>query len=1008
MRLMRNFWNLTSSKSLVLVLLCLFSLFMICAFNVPAASAVEHNEITYGTTYADWDPNAPGPVKNEILIRTYLFGPNNWVDGETYEVEVVFETERWWNFDHWELYWESLYYSYLNITRIYINHTGSGEPDYITDCNLHLNWSKLDAVGTKLNITYNEGDGVNLKAYIDVVMYNPSNFVRTRYFVCEGNAEYYVPPNFTVTAPTSADNFETGSTHSVVWSSVGDALRVNIDLYNSSGFLTRVESNGVNDGTFSWTIQSYLSTGTGYYINVSSFYNPSCWNISEPFNITRKKTLTVTSPNTMVHWQRETRQNVTWTWTGEMATVDIKLYNTSQKFVSDIMLNTPNDGRYEWDIPLSIPIALYYLKIFYSSNALVNDTSNMAFYIDPEDRITVTSPTANSSWQAGRSYEIRWTTTGTISTVKVELYKGGAFLKEALASTSNDGTESWVLPLNLIPGNDYQFNISSLEDPSDFDLSDPFNVTGKATITILTPNSSSVFRNMVTNEIRWQTTGIIDQVKIDVYKNGTYFNYASYYSLENTGLYGWWPDTYEMPSGGLYQIKIFDYNYPNISTFSDEFLFVYNDHSISPSHPPWFEGEHLAQGSAQYISCSYTGDIQYINIELWTSDSEFHSRLYTRLAPSWFSWTVPFSVPAGQYRVIMYETYDPEIIGYGQWFYIDATKPNSLTLTAPPDGGLVYSGKDYNITWTSTGAVQRVNAQLYNESTLIANLSTSQLNNGQFRWVVSNAFAPGSNYYLKLVSTTNQSLYDLSGPFEIQEFKNYGDLTFTTPISGRIFYIWRKYNITWTHTGTVELVNIQLYRGSTLIANLSQSQFNTGIFTWNVSNLWGSGNNFRLKIVCAANASIYDLSGVFEIRAFQDGGVDPNLWIIILAIVLIGVGAVVTGTMYYRTRRKALPPTLSLGKSSWVNKALVYSPELEKKILLLSENPTDLVKISDPGLLALFGKPFVLLPRDIIKQLDQLGLEENEKIELLRNAILLPIEQSEELLNDLLINKDGE
>jgi len=1007
MYLIRKFWKFTSSKTLLLFLLVLFSVFLVFAFNTPAASAVEHVQITYGTAYQDWDPNSPGPVKNEILVRTYLFGPNNWVDGETYEVEVVFETERWWNFDHWELYWESIYYSYLNITRIYINHTGSGEPDYIKDCNLHLDWSKLDAVGTKLNVTYTQGEGLNLKAYIDVVMYNPSNFVRTRYFVCEGNAEYYIPPNFTVTAPTSADNFETSSTHSVLWSYVGDASRVNIDLCNGSGFLARLESNGNNDGTFSWQVQAFLSTGSGYYINVSAFYNPSRWNISEPFNITKKKTLTVISPNTIVHWQRETEHNITWTWNGEMDLVNIKLYDSSQIFKADIILNTSNDGLYEWSIPLSLTLGAYWLRIFYASNSRVNDSSDWIFYIDVEDTITVTSPTSNSSWQAGRSYEIRWTSTGTISNMKIDLYKGGAFLRVGFASTPNDGVESWKLPFDLIPGNDYLFNVSSLKDPSDFDLSDPFNVTGKATITILTPNSSSIFRNMVDNRITWQTTGIIDALVIDIYANATYFDNIHTY-IEDTGSIGWWPSTYDMPSGGIYRIKIYDYYNANISAFSDDFRFIYNDHQISPSYPPWYEGEHLAQGSPQYISCSYSGNIQFINVELWTRNLEFQYRIYTREPPTFFGWTVPYWVPAGQYRIAMYEPDDPQICSYGEWFYIDATKPNSLTLTAPPDGGIVYSGRNYDITWSSTGAVQRVNVELYNESTLIANLSKSQLNNGLYSWAVTNSFAPGTNYYLKLVSTTNQSMYDLSGPFEIEEFKDYGDLTFTAPVGGSIFYIWKEYNITWTSIGTVERVNIEIHRGSTLIANLSQSQFNTGIFTWNVSNLLNPGNDYYLKIVATSNASIYDLSGLFEIKVFQNSGGDPNLWIIILSIIVIGVGAIIASAVYYRTRRKALPPSLSIGKSSWINKALGYSPELEKKVLSLSENPTDLVKISDPELLALFKKPFILLPHDVIKILDQMALQENEKIEILRNSILLPVEESEELLNDLLTSRDGE
>jgi len=37
-----------------------------------------------------------------------------------------------------------------------------------------------------------------------------------------------------------------------------------------------------------------------------------------------------------------------------------------------------------------------------------------------------------------------------------------------------------------------------------------------------------------------------------------------------------------------------------------------------------------------------------------------------------------------------------------------------------------------------------------------------------------------------------------------------------------------------------------------------------------------------------------------------------------------------------------------------------------------------------------------------------MALQENEKIEILRNSILLPVEESEELLNDLLTSRDGE
>ena len=90
--------------------------------------------------------------------------------------------------------------------------------------------------------------------------------------------------------------------------------------------------------------------------------------------------------------------------------------------------------------------------------------------------LNITIPDSSSSWEAGTSQYIYWTSTVAISNVKLELYMDDVFILEISSDTANDGVYSWTIPLILEDSDQYQIKISDVSNPSIYDYSDYFEI----------------------------------------------------------------------------------------------------------------------------------------------------------------------------------------------------------------------------------------------------------------------------------------------------------------------------------------------------------------------------------------------------------------------------------------------------------------------------------------------------------------------------------------------------
>tara|TARA_Y100000588_G_scaffold219423_1_gene233303 strand:+ start:3207 stop:5375 length:2169 start_codon:yes stop_codon:yes gene_type:complete len=96
-----------------------------------------------------------------------------------------------------------------------------------------------------------------------------------------------------------------------------------------------------------------------------------------------------------------------------------------------------------------------------------------------------------------------------------------------------------------------------------------------------------------------------------------------------------------------------------------------------------------------------------------------------------------------------------------------AGEADYVTVTDPNGGETLQTGGTFNITWDSNLS-SNVSIKLYINSTFNSNITTNTSNDGSYYWNIPSSIAQGSNYKIKITSTSNSSVYDYSdGTFTI-------------------------------------------------------------------------------------------------------------------------------------------------------------------------------------------------------------------------------------------------
>ena len=496
-----------------------------------------------------------------------------------------------------------------------------------------------------------------------------------------------------------------------------------------------------------------------------------------------------------------------------------------------------------------------------TSNIQASDNSLLADVA--AGTITVISPNGGESWQRGTTHNITWSTTGSVSNVKIVLLSSVAGSSTLTASTPNDGSFPWSIPTNGVNAGDFKIYITDVSNSAVNDHSDNnFTLTAPpqtGSITVTSPNTGSeIWERGTTQNITWTSTGSIANVKI-VLSDGTSETVTN--STPNDGSYSW-PMPIDGRSGSGFRIYVSDTGSSGAADSSNNTFTVipYQSSSSITVTSPNTGSEIWERGTTQNITWTSTGSIANVKIVL----SDGTSETVTNSTPNdgSYSWPMPIDGRSGSgFRIYVSDTGSSGAADSSNntFTVIPYQSSSSITVTSPNTGSEIWErGTTQNITWTSTGSIANVKIVLSDGTSETVTNSTP--NDGSYSWPMPIDGRSGSGFRIYVSDTGSSGAADSSNnTFTVIPYQSSSSITVTSPNTGS--EIWERgttQNITWTSTGSIANVKIVLSDGTS--ETVTNSTPNDGSYSWPMPIDGRSGSGFRIYVSDTGSSGAADSS----------------------------------------------------------------------------------------------------------------------------------------------------
>ncbi|KKL20590.1 hypothetical protein LCGC14_2453950, partial [marine sediment metagenome] len=223
---------------------------------------------------------------------------------------------------------------------------------------------------------------------------------------------------------------------------------------------------------------------------------------------------------------------------------------------------------------------------------------------------------------------------------------------------------------------------------------------------------------------------------------------------------------------------------------------------------------------------------------------------------------------------------------YGENVDITVTSPTSTT-----DWFELYT---YSIQWTSIGLIDNVEIELYKGNTFVEDITWLlgyTGNDGSYDFYVSSAEKyKGTNYRIKITDHDDPTVFDYSDYFSINIGS--GTITVISPSSISSWTPGSSHIITWSSTGNIVDVDIDIYKGSTRIYYVSGVS-NLGFYTWTIAEDIEQGTDWRIKISNSDDSGETDWSEYFVIATIAGPSIPGYNIILTIGVLLIATFSMV-------------------------------------------------------------------------------------------------------------------
>ena len=622
-----------------------------------------------------------------------------------------------------------------------------------------------------------------------------------------------------VTSPNGGENWCVGSTHDITWTSSGIAnVKIEYTTNGGSSWTTIIASTP-SDGSYSWVVSNAPSANCKVRICDAADGAP-CDESNSSFTISAQ-TILVVSPNGGESWCVGSTHDITWT-SSCIDNVKIEYTTNGGSSWTTIIASTPSDGSYSWVLP-NAPSANCKVRICDAVDGTPCDESNSSFTISPQT-VVVVIPNGGESWVVGSSHDITWTSTCSIANVKIELSRdGGTIWSTLVASTPNDGIWTWA-SVSGPASTTCKVRISDATNAATVDQSNANFTISDVTITVTSPNGGENWCVVSSHDITWTSTGPIANVKIELSRDGGTGWSTLIASTPNDGSWTWSPIT--GPVSTTCRVRISDA--VNAATFDlSNANFTISDVSITVTSPNG--GENWFVPSLHDITWNWTCSFANVKIEL-SRDGGSTWELLIASTPNDGVWNWTVTGPSsGTCKVRISDAANAATVDLSNANFT-ISGDDSIIVTSPNGGENWAVGSSHDITWICTGSFSNVKIELSRDGgshwgdLLIA----STPNDSVWNWIVT---GPASTTCkVRISNTANLATQDGSNAnFTISE----EIVSVTSPNGGENWCVGSSHDITWTSTGSIASVKIELSRdGGTGWSTLIASTPNGGSWTW--------------------------------------------------------------------------------------------------------------------------------------------------------------------------------
>ena len=708
---------------------------------------------------------------------------------------------------------------------------------------------------------------------------------------------------FSVVSPNGGGTLTAGTIQTIRWSYTGDpGYYVKIELLKAGSvvstisYLSSMGSGG--NGSFNWSIPSTQVSGNDYQIKVSSFSNSSYTDTSDTnFTIVGPPppTISLVSPNGGETLTAGSTQTIRWSYGGDPGYyVKIELLkagvavSTISYFVS---IGSGGSGSYNWPIPSTqVSGSDYQIKVTSTSSNSYTDTSDNNFTIvgPPPPTISVTSPNGGETLTAGSTQTIRWSYGGDPGYyVKIELLKAGVAVSTisyfVSIGSGGSGSYNWPIPSTQTSGTDYKIRITSTSNTNYQDTSDNnFTIVGPPppTISVTSPNGGETLTAGSTQTIRWSYGGDPGYyVKIELLKAGVAVSTISYFVSIGSGGSGSynWPIPSTQVSGSDYQIKVTSTSSNSYTDTSD------NNFTIVGPPPPTISvtspngGETLTAGSTQTIRWSYGGDPgYYVKIELLKAGVAVSTISYFSSIGSGgngsYNWSIPSTQVSGSdYQIKVTSTSNSSCTDTSDnYFTIVGPPPPTISVTSPNGGETLTAGSTQTIRWSYGGDPgYYVKIELLKAGVAVSTISYFSLigsgGSGSYNWSIPSTQVSGSDYQIKVTSTSSNSYTDTSD----NNFTIVGPppptISLVSPNGGETLTAGSTQTIRWSYGGDPGYyVKIELLKAGVAVSTISYFSWigsgGSGSYNWSIPSTQVSGSDYQIRVTSTSNSSYSDTS----------------------------------------------------------------------------------------------------------------------------------------------------